>query len=130
MRKIERLQGRALRIIYCDRTSTYEALLDKSRLPTLRNRRLQNIAILMYQVRTNLVLSYITDLFTCNMSIGIRCDTVTVIVPVTATVTVTITVADTDSGFSTEIKVAWIALANEILQYLTCAHSFFDNFKF
>ena len=62
------------------------------------------------------------------MSIGIRCDTVTVIVPVTATATatVTVTVADTDSGFSTEIKVAWTALAKEILQYLTCTHSFFS----
>ena len=68
MRKIERLLGRALRVIYCDRTSTYEALLDKSRLPQLRNRRLQDIAILMYKVRANLVLSYITDIFTCNMS--------------------------------------------------------------
>ena len=58
----------ALRAIYCDRFSTNEALLDKARLPTLRNRRLQDIAILMYKVRVNLTPSYISDLLNCNMS--------------------------------------------------------------
>ena len=48
-RKLERLQERALRAIYCDRTSTYEALLEKARLPTLCNRRLQDMAIFMYK---------------------------------------------------------------------------------
>ena len=67
-RKIERLQERALRAIYCDRISTYEALLEKARLPSLRNRRLQDIAILMYKVKAKLVPSYISDLFNCNMS--------------------------------------------------------------
>ena len=36
-RKLKRLQERALRAIYCDRTGTYEALLEKARLPTLCN---------------------------------------------------------------------------------------------
>ena len=44
-RKIERLQERALWAIYCDNISIYEALLGKAKLPTLRNRRLQDIAI-------------------------------------------------------------------------------------
>ena len=67
-RKLERLQERALRAIYCDRTGTYEALLEKARLPTLYNRRLQDMAIFMYKVKTNLVPSYIFDLFSCEMS--------------------------------------------------------------
>ena len=67
-RKLERLQERALRAIYCDRTSTYEALLEKARLPTLCNRRLQNMDIFMYKVKTNLVPSYISELFSCDMS--------------------------------------------------------------
>ena len=66
-RKLERLQERALRAIYCDRTSTYEALLEKARLPTLCNRRLQDMAIFMYKVKANLVPSYISDLFSCDM---------------------------------------------------------------
>ena len=67
-RKLERLQERALRAIYCDRTGTYEALLEKGRLPTLCNRRLQDMAIFMYKVKANLVPSYISDLFSCDMS--------------------------------------------------------------
>lgn len=62
-RKLERLQELALRAIYCDRASTYEALLDKARLPTLCNRRLQDMAIFMYKVKTNLVPPYISELF-------------------------------------------------------------------
>ena len=36
-RKVKRLQEPALRALYCDRTSIYEALLDEARRPTLRN---------------------------------------------------------------------------------------------
>ena len=43
--KVERFQERALGAIYCGRSSTYEAVLNEARLPTLRNRRLQDIAI-------------------------------------------------------------------------------------
>ena len=43
--KVERFQERALRAIYCGRSCTYEAVLNKARLPTLRNRRLQDIDI-------------------------------------------------------------------------------------
>ena len=57
-RKLERLQERALRAIYCDRTSTYEALLEKARLPTLCNRKVQDMAIFMYKVKANLVPSF------------------------------------------------------------------------
>ena len=35
-----------------------------AKLPTLHNRRLQDIAILMYKVKNDLVLSYISEIFT------------------------------------------------------------------
>ena len=57
-----------MRAIYCDRNATYEELLEKARLPTLSNRRLQDMAIFMCKVKTNLVPSYISDLFSCDMS--------------------------------------------------------------
>ena len=42
-RKLEQEQERALRAIYCDRSSSYEKLLNMANLCTLRNRRLQDI---------------------------------------------------------------------------------------
>ena len=46
-RKVERIQERVLRAVYCDNKSTYEELLQKAKLPTLHTRRLQAIATLM-----------------------------------------------------------------------------------
>ena len=62
-RKLERLQERALRIIYNCRTDTYEDLLRRGKLPSLYNRRLQEIVTLMYKVRNGLVPDYIGELF-------------------------------------------------------------------
>jgi len=65
-RKVDRLQEKALRAIYLDKSSTYIKLLKRARLPTLNNRRLQDIAIIMYQVKNNLCPKYISDLFNSN----------------------------------------------------------------
>ena len=62
-RKIERVQERALRAIYKAKTETYEELLARARLPTLYNRRLQDIATLMYKVKNNLAPSCLSRLF-------------------------------------------------------------------
>ena len=62
-RKLERIQERALRAVYCDNKSTYEELLQRAKLPTLHTRRLQAIAIIMYKVKKGLAPSYIADLF-------------------------------------------------------------------
>ena len=62
-RKLERLQERALRIIYNCSTDTYEDLLRRAKLPSLYNRRLQEIVTLMYKVRNGLVPNYIGELF-------------------------------------------------------------------
>ena len=63
-RKIERMQERALRAVFKTTTETYEELLKRAQLPTLHNRRLQDIAILMYKVKNDLVPSYISEIFT------------------------------------------------------------------
>ena len=62
-RKLERVQERALRAFYCDRSSSYEKLLNMANLRTLRNRRLQYIAGLMYKVKNNICPKHIADHF-------------------------------------------------------------------
>ena len=46
-RKLERIQERALRAVYGSNSETYEELLERAKLPTLYNRRLQDIVILI-----------------------------------------------------------------------------------
>ena len=53
-RKLERVQERALRTVLQDKTSSYEELLVKANLHTLNNKRLQDIAILVYKVKNDL----------------------------------------------------------------------------
>ena len=62
-RKLERVQERALRIIFCDSNSTYQELLIRAKLPTLYNRRLQDIAVLMCMVKNGSCVHYIFRLF-------------------------------------------------------------------
>ena len=63
IRKLECIQERALRAVYRDKLSNYSKLLDMASLCTLQNRRLQDIAILMYKVKSNLSPNYICNLF-------------------------------------------------------------------
>ena len=53
-RRLERVQERGLRAVFRDKLSSYQQLLEKANLPTLYNRRLQDISILMYKVKHNL----------------------------------------------------------------------------
>ena len=53
-RKIKRLQERELRSVYCDKSSAYNELLVRAKLPSLLNRRLHEIAIVLYKVKYNL----------------------------------------------------------------------------
>ena len=62
-RKIKRIQEWALRAVFKKTTETYEEVLKGAKLPMLHNRRLQDIAILMYKVKNNLVPNYISDIF-------------------------------------------------------------------
>ena len=62
-RKMERVQERALRAVYCDTKSSYDELLRKAKLTTLGCRRLQDIAIIMYKAKYNICSPYIKDMF-------------------------------------------------------------------
>ena len=50
-RKLSRVQERALRAIFNTKADSYEELLSRANLSTLYNRRLQDIAILMFKVK-------------------------------------------------------------------------------
>ena len=50
--------------MFNDKVAGYEELLSKANLPSLQNRRLQDIAILVYKAKHNLCLQYISDIFT------------------------------------------------------------------
>ena len=62
-RKLERMQEKALRAVFLNKTSTYEQLLVKAHLPSLNNRRLEDILILMYKVKDSKAPSFLCDLF-------------------------------------------------------------------
>ena len=48
--KVERIQERALRFIYDDHSSSYEDLLSKSNLPSLKLRRIRFIALETFKI--------------------------------------------------------------------------------
>ena len=62
-RKLVRMQERALRALFLDKQSSYQAPLDKGDLITLQNRRLKDIAILMHKVKHKLCPTKISELF-------------------------------------------------------------------
>ena len=62
-KKLERIQEKALKAVYNTNNLTYNELLCRAKLPTLYNRRLQDIAVLMYKVKNNLSPPHITELF-------------------------------------------------------------------
>ena len=62
-RKLERIQERALRIIYLDKISSYEDLLKiRANLDTLNERRLKDILFLMYKVKHQMVPGYFENI--------------------------------------------------------------------
>ena len=65
-RKVERLQERALQIVYLDKTSSYEGLLQRANLPTLNERRTKDILMLMYKLKHHMVPSYLVNIFKNN----------------------------------------------------------------
>ena len=58
-RKLERIQERGLRTVFKDNSSSYNQLLERAGLPTLFNRRLQDVSILMYKVKHKLCPYYL-----------------------------------------------------------------------
>ena len=65
-RKVERVQERGLRAVFCKRNANYKQLFERANLPILMNRRLQDIVIIMYNEKFKLAPSYIQDLFSTN----------------------------------------------------------------
>ena len=65
-RKVERLQERALKVVFNNESASYDDLLSLAELPSQINRRLQEIAILMFKAKKNLLPSQIQELFIVN----------------------------------------------------------------
>ena len=51
--KIKHLHERCLRLIYCDKTLSYEELLEKDGSVSIYHRNMQSLAIEMYKVKMN-----------------------------------------------------------------------------
>ena len=61
--KINKLHERALRIVYKDRSSTFEQLLERDKSFSIHEQNLQKLAIEMYKVKNNLCPKPFQDLF-------------------------------------------------------------------
>ena len=64
IQKIEKIQERALRFIYQDYNSSYDTLLGKSKLPSLKVRRLRAIALETFKILNNQTPVYLSDILT------------------------------------------------------------------
>ena len=65
-KKIEKFQERALRFIYQDYNSSYDTLLGKSKLPSLKVRRLRAIALEAFKILNNQTPVYLSDILHIN----------------------------------------------------------------
>ena len=63
-KKIEKIQERALRSIYQDYSSSYDMLVSRSQLPSLRVRRLRAIMLEAFKILNNQIPVYLSDLLT------------------------------------------------------------------
>ena len=62
-RKLERIQERALRVIYKPHSDKFEELLRRADILSLYNKRLQDITALMYKVKRGLVPDCVSNIF-------------------------------------------------------------------
>ena len=61
-KKIEKIQEHALRFIYDDYKNSYEFLLEKSKLPSLKTRRMRTIALKTFKIINKRSPLFIQDL--------------------------------------------------------------------
>jgi hypothetical protein len=61
-KKVEKIQERALKFIYEDYSASYDELLSKSKLPSLKGRRMRSLAIEVYKVINKECPVYLQDL--------------------------------------------------------------------
>ena len=64
--KINRLHERCLRIVYNDKLSSFQNLLDQDRSVSVHTRNLQTLAIEMYKVSKGIAPKIFADIFSCN----------------------------------------------------------------
>lgn len=68
MKRIEKVQKRALRYVTDDFTSSYNVLLEKCQLPTMFIQRMRFVMIEIYKVLNNIGPVYLRGMFTCKTS--------------------------------------------------------------
>ena len=61
--KVNRLQERALRLLFKDDISTFEQLLEKAGIFTIHQRNIQSLAIEMYKVKNNIGPQLMNEIF-------------------------------------------------------------------
>ena len=66
IRRIEKIQERALRFVYGDYDTTYHDLLHKAKLPALELGRERSIATLTYKILHDQAPRYLKNLINCN----------------------------------------------------------------
>ena len=54
-KKIEKIQERALRYVYCDYTSSYDELLEKPKMPTSHRRQISGMALETFKILHDLL---------------------------------------------------------------------------
>ena len=59
---------KALQVVKFSKSESYDNLLKRAQIPTLENRRLQDIAILMYKVKNKLLPATVTEIFSFKSS--------------------------------------------------------------
>ena len=64
--KIKHLHERCLRLTYCDKTSSYEELLEKDGSVSIRHRNIQSLATEMYKVKNAIVPMITANVFCPN----------------------------------------------------------------
>ena len=61
--KIKHLHERCLRLTYCDKTSSYEELLEKDGSVSIHHKNIQSLAIEMYKVKNELAPAITANIF-------------------------------------------------------------------
>ena len=67
-RKVEKVQERALKIVYNTHSVEYSNIINLANLPSLQNGHLQDLTTLMYKVRYGLAPSNVVDIFSVKSS--------------------------------------------------------------
>ena len=69
-KKVEKIQEMALRFIYEDYSASYDELLSKSKLPSLKVRRMRSLAIEVYKVIDKLLVWQLMPMFRLQIQIN------------------------------------------------------------